>query len=184
MVIERGPWKCLSSELKYQNPWISVREDRVERPDGKEGIYGVVAPKGAAIGIVPVSSTGEIYLVGQYRYAMEEYSWEIVEGGSEVGENYEQTAHRELLEEAGIRAGRLSPLGGEVHTSNCFCSERAYLFLAEELEFGEPNPDGTEVIEVKKVTLLEALAMLDEGIIKDSLSIIGLLRYWKLVSKS
>lgn len=176
MSIKRGPWTCLSSEVKYENPWISVREDQVIRPDGNEGIYGVVSAK-AAIGVLPVDSDGNLYLVGQYRYAMEEYSWEIIEGGNEDGESYEHTAARELEEEAGLVAGQLTPLGAEVHTSNCFCAERAYLFIARDLEHVPARPDATEVIEVKKVSLQEALEMLDNGEIKDSLSVIGLLRY-------
>lgn len=169
-----NPWKRLSSKLIYQNPWITVREDQVIRPDGKEGIYGVVMTR-LATGVIAMTPAQEVYLVGQYRYTTEEYSWEIVEGGAEPGEPALEAAQRELLEETGLSAAHWEPLGGELHLTNCHSDERGYLFLATGLTEGIASPEGTEELQVKKVPLAEALAMVDDGTIRDAISIMGLL---------
>ncbi len=175
MANERNPWKTLSSELKYQNPWISVREDRVIRPDGNPGIYGVVSAK-VATGTVALTPEGSVYMVGQYRYPINRYSWEIVEGGAEINEDPILAAQRELREEAGLTAREWQPLGGAVHLSNCFSSEVAYLYLARGLEHVPRQPDGTEVLEVRQAPLRDVLRMVDSGEITDAMSIIGLFR--------
>src|SRR5208337_3190204 len=102
-----NPWTTLSSRLVYENPWIRVREDQVLRPDGQPGIYGVVEFKNRAVGVLPVDDEGCIWLVGQHRYPLNSYSWEIPEGGSPQSETTEETARRELKEETGLSAGRL-----------------------------------------------------------------------------
>ena len=99
--VERSPWLTAASERVYENPWISVREDRVVRPDGEPGIYGVVHYKNVAVGVLPVDD-GHTYLVGQYRYPLDEYSWEIPEGGCPEGEEPLHAAQRELREETGL----------------------------------------------------------------------------------
>lgn len=175
IMVEKNPWKTLSTRLVYENSWISVREDQVLTPQGTPGIYGVVEAR-LAVGIVALTDDSQIYLVGQYRYPTEGYSWEIPEGGSEDGEQALVTAQRELREETGLVATTWEPLGGEVHTSNCFTAERGQLFLAQGLSLGESEPDETEQLKVKKVSVVEALAMVDAGEIQDALSIIALLR--------
>ena len=170
-----NPWKKLDSRVVYENPWIRVREDSVLRPDGSDGIYGVVECR-KATGVVALTSANEVYLVGQYRYTMNEYSWEIIEGGSEDGETALAAATRELAEEAGLTASTWKQLGDEVHLSNCHSSERGWIFLAENLEETESNPDATEVLEIAKVPLAQALKMIENGEIRDAMSIIGLLR--------
>ena len=100
-----NPWTTLSSRLMYENPWIRVREDQVLRPDGQPGIYGVVEFKNRAVGVLPVDDEGCIWLVGQHRYPLNSYSWEIPEGGSPQTEPPEETAQRELKEETGLSAG-------------------------------------------------------------------------------
>src|SRR5581483_10744137 len=104
---ESNPWTALSGRLVYENPWIALREDQVVRPDGKPGIYGVVHFKSRAIGVLPVDDRGRIWLVGQYRYTLNRYSWEIPEGGGTFDESPEEAARRELREETGLVAGRL-----------------------------------------------------------------------------
>ena len=172
---EENPWRTLSTRTVYQNNWIRVREDQVITPGGKPGIYGVVETR-IATGVVALTETNEIYLVGQYRYTMNEYSWEIPEGGTEVDEAPLAAAQRELQEEAGVIAARWEQLGSEVHVSNCVSSERAVLFLARELSHCAVSPEDTEVLQVKKVPFHEALAMVDAGQIKDGLSIVAILR--------
>jgi 8-oxo-dGTP pyrophosphatase MutT (NUDIX family) len=170
-----NPWKMLRSRNVYENAWIKVREDDVVRPDGEPGIYGVVSPRNYAIGVVPLHDDGTVTLVGQFRYTLNEYSWEIPEGGCPFDEAPEGAARRELREETGLVAAQLTPLGGEVHLSNSISDERGYLFLATGLTQGEAAPDGTEQILTRRVPLAEAVNMALSGEINDALSIIGLL---------
>ena len=170
-----NPWKTRDSRVVYSNPWMTIREDRVIRPDGADGIYGVMETR-IATGVVALTPEKDVYLVGQYRYPTECYSWEIVEGGTDPGEMPLATAKRELKEEAGIVAERWSQLGGEIHLSNCISSEIGYLYLAQGLTETEPEPDGTEVLQIRKVPLAECLAMVDRGEIQDAMTIMGLLR--------
>ncbi len=176
---QRGPWKTTASRVVYENPWITVREDQVIRPDGQPGIYGVVETR-MATGVLALTDQDEVYLVGQYRYTLEEYSWEIVEGGSDPGESALEAARRELREEAGLVAEHWESLGGEISLTNCHSSERAYLFVARDLREVGASPEGTEDLVLKKVPLEEAIAMVDRGEIKDAVSIMTLLRYDRL----
>lgn len=170
-----NPWKTISTKVMYRNPWISVREDQVIRPDGTPGIYGVVETK-IATGVVALTDDNQVYLVGQYRYPLQQYSWEIIEGGAEAGEDPFVAITRELEEEAGLRAAQWLQLGDEFHLSNCFSAERGMLYLARNLTSVPSRPDSTEVLQVKQVPLRIALAMVDRGEIKDGMSIVGLLR--------
>ncbi len=173
--LERNPWKTVSTKTVYSNPWITVREDQVIRPDGNPGIYGVVETR-IATGVIALTPQNEVFLVGQYRYPTEVYSWEIIEGGADLGEPPMEAAKRELREEAGVVAGEWEQLGDEVHLSNCFSSERAFFYLARGLTETEREPEGTEVLQVRTVPLAECLAMVDRGEIKDAMSVIALLR--------
>ena len=172
---QQNPWKTLSTRMIYENPWISVREDQVIRPNGTPGIYGVVEAR-LATGVVALTEENEVYLVGQYRYPTNVYSWEIIEGGADTGEDALTAITRELKEEAGLTAAHWEELGGEFHLSNCFSAERGRLFLARRLTDGESAPDDTEQLQVKKVPFAEALRMVDSGEIVDAVSIIGILR--------
>jgi 8-oxo-dGTP pyrophosphatase MutT (NUDIX family) len=173
---EANPWTTLSSRVVYDNPWMSVRQDQVLRPDGQEGIYGVMSAKQVATGVVALTPTLEVWLVGQYRYPTDVYSWELIEGGADPSSPALEGAQRELREEAGLVAHEWHPLGGEIHLSNSITAERGYLFLARELEqVGDPEPEGTEVLQLKTVPFTEALALCERGAIQDAFSIIGLL---------
>lgn len=170
-----NPWKTLSTSRIHQNPWFHVREDQVVRPDGQPGTYNVVSAARTATGILPVWPDGSLTLVGQYRYPIQEYSWEIPEGGGPIGENPESIAKRELLEETGIQAESWEYMG-RVHTSNCFVDEVCHLFLAKHLTSGTPLPDAVEVLQVRREPLAEVLAMILDGKITDSISIAGVFR--------
>jgi len=170
-----NPWKTLTSRFIYENPWISVREEDVLKPNGTPGIYGVVSFKNKAIGVVPVDSEGYTYLVGQFRYTLNAYSWEIPEGGGPEGETPLETAKRELAEETGFSANTWQDLG-RIHTSNSVTDEEGFLFLATDLVAGESTPEDTEQLIIKKVSLKDAVAMVMSGEITDSLSIAGLLK--------
>ncbi len=175
-----NPWKKLSSKYIYKNDWIKLREDKVIRPDGKNGIYSVVETR-TATGVVALDSDNNIFLVGQYRYPLDIYSWEIIEGGAEDNESAIEAAKRELLEEAGIIAKSWQQLGGELHLSNCHSSEVGYVFLAKDLEFKEANPEGTEVLEIKKMPFEKAYEMVSDGEITDCMSIIAIERVKKII---
>lgn len=172
---KENPWTTKDTRIVYENPWITVREDKVIQPSGCDGIYGVVQTR-IATGIIALTEKSEVILIGQYRYPTECYSWEIVEGGAERGENPLEGAKRELAEEAGVIAEEWEQLGGEIHLSNCHSDERAYLYVAKGLSSVPKQPDETEDLEVAQVSLVTALDMVDRGEIKDALSIIGLLR--------
>ncbi|HMO18351.1 MAG TPA: NUDIX hydrolase [Oligoflexia bacterium] len=171
----KNPWKTLSTRTVYKNPWIEVKEDKVITPGGGEGIYGVVHSK-IATGVVAITKNLDIIMVGQYRYPMNEYSWEIVQGGAEHGEDPMQGAIRELQEEAGILAEKVVLLGEEVHLSNCHSSERAFLYLAENLTQTDANPDDCEILEVKHIPFKDVLEMVENGKIRDAMTIIGVYR--------
>ena len=170
----KNPWKTLGSRIVYSNPWMRVREDQVITPKGDNGIYGVVEAK-PAIAIVAITEALDTFLVGQYRYPLETYTWEVPEGGAEAGETLLDAAKRELKEETGIEAGLWTALG-ELYTSNCFTNERGFVFLAEELLQGEAAPDPTEKLQVRKIPFAEAWRMVLNQEIKDALSVIALMR--------
>jgi 8-oxo-dGTP pyrophosphatase MutT (NUDIX family) len=175
LINKKNPWKTESTTIVYSNPWITVREDNVIQPSGNNGIYGVVQTR-IATGVVALTDKGEVILVGQYRYATECYSWEIVEGGAERDENPIEAAKRELAEEAGFVAENWEQLGAEIHLSNSHSDERAFLYVAKGLTVVPRQPDETEELEVVQLPFETALEMVDRGDIKDALSIIGLLR--------
>lgn len=172
---DENPWETISSREVYDNAWIKVREDVVVRPDGQPGIYGVVHFKHKAVGVLAVED-GHVYLVGQYRYALDIYSWEIPEGGCEEGEEPLDAAQRELAEETGIRAASWRRMG-EAHTSNSVTDEHAVWYLATDLSHGEHAPEGTEQLQVRRVRLEEALRMALTGEITDALSLLAILQY-------
>lgn len=170
-----NPWKRLSSKQVYKNSFVSLREDQVINPNGSLGVYAVYNIR-YAVGIVALDSNNDIYLVGQYRYAIDEYAWEIVEGGADEGESPLLAAQRELQEEVGMRAKNWQTLGPEIHISNCHTNEKAQAFLATDLEFIDANRDSSEILEIKKISFSEALDMIKKGQIKDALSLIALER--------
>ena len=172
---EANPWKTLDSRLIYENEWIRLREDRVIRPDGNPGIYGVVETR-IATGTVAITEDNQVYLVGQYRYPTNHYSWEIVEGGTDGDESALEAAQRELHEEAGLVAKEWRQLGAEIHLSNCFSSEVCYLYIARGLTQVESRPDGTEKLQVRRLPFKEAVSLVHSGEIKDAVSIMGLMR--------
>jgi 8-oxo-dGTP pyrophosphatase MutT (NUDIX family) len=172
--------------MVYENPWIRVREDQVLHPDGSPGIYGVVHFRNLAVGVVPLTADGRVVMVGQFRYSMNGYAWEIPEGGAPLndaqpgdakagGEDPAATAARELKEETGYTAGRMDYLGC-LALSNSATDEVAHLFLARDLTPGPTDPEPTEVLTVKTLDFEAACEMALTGELTESLTVAGLLR--------
>ncbi len=176
-----NPWQTLSTEVKYQNPWISVREDQVLNPGGGRGVYGVVSMKNKALGIIPVDADGNTWLVGQYRYPLNEYSWEIPMGGGLVELDILESAQRELKEETGLTAARWTRIA-RLHTSNSVTDEEGFVFLAENLTQGNLEPEETEDLRLWKLPLAEAVRMAMDDRITDGISVAGLLKAEKVLA--
>lgn len=179
----QNPWQTHSRRIVYDNPWIQVTHREVTNPSGNPGIYGVVHFKNLAVGIIPVDEHGNTWLVGQYRYPLDRYSWEIPEGGGPKGADPLASAQRELLEETGLTARRWQKLL-DVDLSNSVSDEEGILFLATDLEQGDAQPEETEQLQVRKLPLREAIGMVLRGEITDSLSVIGLLHADHLLRES
>ena len=177
-----NPWQTLSTEVKYRNPWISVREDQVLNPGGGRGIYGVVSMKNKAIGIIPVDAEGNTWLVGQYRYPLNEYSWEIPMGGGLIEHDVLESAQRELKEETGLTAAHWTRIA-RLHTSNSVTDEEGFVYLAEGLTHGEVEPEETEDLRLWKLPLAEAVRMVMDDRITDGISVAGLLKAEKVLAK-
>jgi len=176
----KNKWQTISVKPIYENPWIKLDEHQVINPGGGKGIYGKVHFRNKAIGIIPLDKDNNTWLVGQHRYTLNEWSWEIPEGGGPLHLDTLESAKRELREETGIIAQRWTEIA-KVHLSNSVSDEVGYVFVAEDLEEGNLNREETEAdMLVKKIPLTEAIEMVNRGEITDSLSVIGLLKLSKL----
>ena len=171
--LAREAWRTLSTREAYANPWIRVREDVAEMPDGRTTLYGVIECK-PAIGVLPFLDARTVVLVGQYRYVARDFYWEIPTGGMLPGEAEEAAAQRELAEEAGYEAGRLTKLC-TFHTSKSIMDETAHLYLAEALRPAACDGDETEFIEIRAFPFDEALRMVETSEIRDSMSVLAIL---------
>ena len=167
------PWRTRSTRIAYRNPWIQVDEDQVELPDGRTTLYGVVRC-GECVGVLPFLDAETVVLIRQYRYVARGVFWEMPTGGVHAGEGLETAAQRELGEEIGYRAARLTPIVS-YHTSKSVVDETAHLFYGEGLSPVTVRPDATEFIEVRPVPFADALRMVESGEIKDSMTVIAVL---------
>lgn len=175
-----NPWKTLKITSVYENPWIRLEAHDIINPSGNDGIYGVVHFKNRAIGIIPMDWEGNTWLIGQYRYALQEYSWEIPMGGGPIEIDPLMSAKRELKEETGLIAEKWTQLM-KIHTSNSVTDELGLVYLAEDLIQGNPEFEETEVLQIKKLPFKSALDMVMSGEITDSLSIAGILKVARIL---
>jgi 8-oxo-dGTP pyrophosphatase MutT (NUDIX family) len=168
-----NPWQTITENTAYQNPWITVSHREVLNPSGGKGIYGVVQFKNVAVGIIPLDEFGNTWIIGQFRYTLQQYHWEIPEGGCPM--HTDPLAKRELIEETGIEADLWTPLL-ELHTSNSVTNEYGVAYIAQNLHFGVAEPEETEQLLVKKIPFSELVEMVLNGEITDALSMVAVLK--------
>ncbi len=179
---EKNSWTTLDNKTIYENTWIKVTEYNVLNPSGKSGIYGVVSFKGLAIGILPLDKDYNTWLVGQWRYPLKQYSWEIPEGGGNLSIDPVETAKRELKEETGLIAEQYQELC-RMNTSNSVCDELAIIYIATGLTQAQAEPEDTEDLKVKKLPFEEAYQLVMRGEIADSLTMVAVLKTKILIDK-
>ena len=172
----KGLWKRKGREVKYENPWIRVYEDSVIRPDGNDGIFGIVE-RGSGVSVLPMDDDGAVYLVKQFRYTMGMDTIEVPSGGIDGDEDPLEAAKRELSEETGIVAKEWIGLG-TIHPFTSIVRSSQNLYLVRSLTFGESHTEGTEDITVSKVDFEEAVRMVMEGKIVHAPSALLIMMAW------
>jgi ADP-ribose pyrophosphatase len=170
MNIHENPWTILDQKPVYENAWISLTEFQVINPSGGRGIYGKVHYKHIAVGILPLDADWNTWLVGQYRFPLDQFSWEIPEGGGRMDEDPVDAAKRELKEETGLIAKDWIKIAN-MHLSNSVSDELAVIYLARNLEQKKADPEETEKLVIKKLHFDEVVGMLEKGLITDSMSV-------------
>lgn len=173
--MEENPWITNSSETVYESPWIKVTKHDVLNPVRNPATYSVVHFKGLAIGILPIDNELNTWLVGQWRYPVNEYSWEIPEGGGDPKVEPVESAKRELKEETGIVAKNYKEIM-RMHLSNSATNELAIVFVATGLTFEESEPEESEVLQVKKIPFKEAYEWVMSGKIMDGITVAAILK--------
>ena len=177
-----NPWKIIDEKVVYDNLWINLTEFNVINPGGGKGIYGKVHFKNIAVGVIVLDEQLNTYLVGQYRFTLNAYSWEIPEGGGPIGTDPLESGRRELMEETGLVAAQWEQLF-TMHLSNSVSDEKAIVYLARELHQQKPEPEETEQLVVKKMPFTEAIKMVDNGQITDSMSVAAIYKVQLLLAQ-
>lgn len=180
---KENPWTTINSVVKYENNWIKVTHNDVINPGDEKGVYGTVHYKNWAIGIIPLDRELNTWIVGQYRYPLNQFTWEIPEGGGKLGVSALETAKRELSEEVGLRAKKWNRIQ-KFHLSNSVSDEYGELFIAQELEEFDNHPDPDEDLIIKKIAFNEVYKMVLNGEITDSMSIMGILKVKLLIDSN
>jgi len=171
----KNPWQFQSSKRVFDNPWLSLHEDKVINPGNGISHYGKIHFKNLAIGIIPLDEDNNTWLVGQYRYVPDCYSWEIPMGGGPLNIEPLLSAQRELKEETGLIAEDWQELM-HLHTSNSVTDERGLVYVARKLTQGETDFEETEDLLIEKLPLEEAIERVLNGEITDAISVAGLLK--------
>ena len=181
---QSNPWVTLKSEKRFENPWIRVIKNDVINPSGGQGEYTVVHFRNKAVAVIPVDEEGHTWLVGQYRYAVDSYEWEIPEGGAPEGESPLDCAKRELLEETGLVAEDWRLILDRVQLSNSVTDERAYTYVAQRLTQKTATPEETEQLVLRRVPLQEAFQMASQGEIRDAFSLMSLFKLQLMIEQN
>jgi ADP-ribose pyrophosphatase len=171
----KSPWQTLSREVKYENPWIQVEEHQVINPAGNEGIYGTVNFKNRAVAIVALFENGDTLLVGQYRYPLQQYHWELPMGGAPEDESTLSCAQRELQEETGFTAVKWQQILS-MHLSNSITQEQGSTFIAEGLQAGEMSLEDTEDISCQRVPFERVFQQVMAGEITDAMTVASIMK--------
>jgi ADP-ribose pyrophosphatase YjhB (NUDIX family) len=179
---KENPWQITSEQTAYDNPWINVTEYQVINPSGNAGIYGKVHFKNIAIGVFPLDDELNTYLVGQFRFALGQYSWEMPEGGGPIGTDPLDSAKRELLEETGLKAEKWTEIQ-RLHLSNSVSDELSILYLAQNLQQFEAEPEDTEQLIVEKLPFNEVYQMVCDGTITDAMTVAAVLKVQVMILK-
>lgn len=172
---EQNPWQIKNTNVVYDNNWITVSHHDVLNPSGNDGIYGVVHFKNLAIGIIPLDDDLNTWIVGQYRFPLNAYSWEIPEGGGKLGVEALESAKRELIEECGLEATHWHNIL-TMHLSNSVSDEVSYVFVARGLKQVLAQPEETEQLQIKKVPFNQVYEMVMAGQITDAISVAAVLK--------
>ncbi|XOV93162.1 MAG: NUDIX domain-containing protein [Bacteroidota bacterium] len=173
-------WKKISGKKIYENPWITLDEDQVINPGGGNSVYGKVHFKNYAIGVIPLDEANNTWIVGQWRYSLNEYSWEIPMGGGPLEIDLLESAKRELKEETGLTAESWE-LFMKLHTSNSVTDEVGFAYVAKELTQGETEFEETEDLLIKKLPFTQVVDMVMTGEITDGLSMVAILKLARLL---
>jgi 8-oxo-dGTP pyrophosphatase MutT (NUDIX family) len=170
MKSEENPWTILDQKEIYENPWIALTEFQIINPSGGKGIYGKVHFKNTAVGVIALDENWNTWLVGQYRFPLDQYSWEIPEGGGRMDEDPLKAIKRELLEETGLTAKKWTKIL-TMHLSNSVSDEIAFIYMARDLSQQTPEPEESEKLAIKKIHFDQAYRMMQSGRITDSISV-------------
>jgi 8-oxo-dGTP pyrophosphatase MutT (NUDIX family) len=176
------PWGASDERLVFESPWLSLREYQAVAPTGHPAVYGVVGFKNLAIGVLPLHEDGSVTLVGQHRFAMRRYSWEIPEGGGALDVDPLESARRELREETGLIAQDWREVL-RFELSNSATDERGFGYIATGLCPGEAAPDETEVIQVARRPFREVLDIALSGMMPDMITLAMLLRAYHMAKE-
>ncbi len=176
---DENPWRVTGISTPFCNAWLTIESSEVIHPDGKPGVYSVVRIRRLAVGVLPIDDGGYVHLVGQWRFPLGRYSWEMPEGGGEPGEDALECAKREMGEETGLSAGAYQQIL-ELDLSNSLTDERAVLFLATDLTPGEAHPEGTEVLQRRRAHFSEVLTRVTDGRIHDAMTVAAVLRAYHM----
>jgi 8-oxo-dGTP pyrophosphatase MutT (NUDIX family) len=175
-----NPWKITNSKSGYDNPWIKLTHHKVINPAGNPGEYTTIHFKNRAIGIICLDQDHNTILVGQHRFPLNKYSWEIPEGGGHYDEQPLTTAKRELHEETGVKANNWQ-LIQEFDLSNSITDEHAYIYLATDLSYEIAHPDEDEELEMRKIPFSAVYQAVLDGEIRDSLTVVAVLKIQTLL---
>ncbi len=175
MTVPKNPWTLLDKKTVYESPWITVDHHNVLNPAKKPGTYSVVHFKKLAIGVLPLDENYNTWIVGQYRYPLNTYTWEIPEGGGDLSIDPIESGKRELLEECGIIANKWTFIQ-HMQLSNSATNELAYLYIAQDLSFSPPQPDDDEELHIRKIHFDELYEMVINGEVVDSLTVVAVLK--------